>query len=264
MANNVSDIAPARDENGNTILSWDDEYRAAYAKRSDKVETLGSMMPDWTGSIATGLRYKNFTFRALFDIRWGGLIASYSNRYGTAYGLTEQSLRRRDAASGGTSWTSGYVDSYGQTFSDGVIPDGVFDAGTVVTTPSGDRADVSGMTFREAYESGYVEPVHASAYQYFSNGWSTGTINDSWVHEVKYIALRELSVGYSLPGKAAKKLGAQKMNVTLSARNLGYLYNSLPNNLNPESVMGTATGEFRERGFIPYTATFMATLTMEF
>lgn len=260
----VSDIAPARDENGNIILSWDDEYRAAYAKRSGDVVELGSMMPDWTGSIATGLRYKNFTFRVLLDIRWGGLIASYSNRYGTAYGLTEESMRWRDTENGGTSWTSSYEDSYGQTFSDGVIPDGVFDAGTVVTTPSGSQVDVSGMTFREAYESGYVEPVHSSTYQLYTNGWSTGTVNDSWVHEVKYIALRELSVGYRLPDKAARKLGMQKMNITLSARNLGYLYNSLPNKLNPESVMGTATGEFRERGFMPYTATFMATILMEF
>ena len=260
----VSDIAPARDQSGNIILTWDDEHRAAYAKRSENVEKLGSMMPDWTGGISTSLRYKNITLSALLDVRWGGLVASYSNRYGTAYGLTDQSLRWRDAAHGGTSWTSGYADSYGQTFNDGVIPGGVFDSGTTVTTPSGGRVDVSGMTFREAYQRGYVEPVHSSAYQYYSNGWSTGTVNDTWVHEVKYIALREVSIGYRLPDKAVRKLGAQGMNVILSARNLGYLYNSLPNNLNPESVMGTASGEFRERGFIPYTATFMATISMEF
>lgn len=260
----VSDIMPARDESGNIVLSWDDEYRAAYPKRGSTVEKIGSMMPDWTGSVATGLRYKNLTFRALLDIRWGGLIASYSNRYGTAYGLTETSLRWRDADSGGTFWTSAYADSYGQSFNDGVIPEGVFDAGTVVTTPSGDRVDVSGLTFREAYERGYVEPVHSSSYQSYSNGWSTGTVNDSWVHEVKYIALRELSLSYRLPNKAAGKLGMQKMDITLSAHNLGYLYNSLPNNLHPESIRGTGTADFRERGFIPYTATFMATITMEF
>lgn len=260
----MTDIAPARDEKGNIILTWNDESRAAYAKRSTKVEQLGSMMPDWTGSIATGLRYRNFTLRTLFDVRWGGLIASYSNRYGMAYGITEASLRGRDTEHGGIPWTSNYADSNGQSFNDGVIPDGVFDAGTVVTTPFGSRVDVSGLSFREAYEQGYVEPIHASTYHYYSNGWSYGTINSNWVHEVKYIALRELSIGYQLPKQAIRKLGMSGMNVGLSARNLGYLYNSLPNNLHPESVRGTGTADFRERGFIPHTTSFMATVSVEF
>ena len=260
----VTSIAPARDEAGNILLTWDEELRAAYPQRSGEVERLGSMMPDWTGSLSTGLRWKNLTFRALLDVRWGGLVASFSNRFGTAYGVTGSSLPYRDAAHGGMTWTSGYSDAYGQTFHDGVIPNGVFADGTTVTTPSGNRVDVSGLSFREAYEKGYVEPVHASAHHYFNNGWSTGTVNDGWVHEVKYIALREVSVNYRVPDKAVRKLGMKGMDIMLSARNLGYLYNSLPNNLHPESVMGTATGEFRERGFIPYTATFMATVTIDF
>jgi len=260
----LTTIAPARDNAGNVVLSWDEELRAAYPKRSGVAETLGSMMPDWTGGISTGLSYKNFTLNVLMDMRWGGLMASFSNRFGTAYGVTESSLKYRDDTHGGTTWTSGYADAYGQTFNDGVIPKGVFDQGTTVTTPSGQRVDVSGMTFREAYDKGYVEPVHASGWHYFNNGWSTGTTNDNWVHKVKYIALRETSLGYRVPGKFANKLGARNMNVILSARDLGYLYNSLPNNLHPESVMGTGTGEFRERGFIPYTATFMATIAIEF
>lgn len=260
----VSDIAPARDLQGNVILSWDDDMRAAYPKRSGTVEKLGSMMPDWTGGFSTGLRYKNLLLRALVDVRWGGLVASFSNRFGTAYGVTENSLRYRDTAHGGTSWTSGFADTDGQTFNDGVIPGGVFDAGTTVSTPSGQRVDVSGMTFREAYEAGYVEPIHASEWHYFNNGWSTGTVNGGWVHEVKYIALREVSLTYRLPRKAAHRLGMHGGSLTLSGRNLGYLYNSLPGGLHPESVMGTGMGEFRERGFIPYTATFMATLSVEF
>lgn len=260
----VSDIMPERDASGNTILAWDDEMRTAYPKQSNTVGSIGSMMPDFTGSIATALRYKNLTFRAQLDVRWGGYIASYSNRYGLAYGVTEASMKYRDPANGGLTWTSSYTDTNGQSFGDGVIPDGVFAGGTIVTTPSGDRVDVSGLTFRQAYEQGYVEPVHASSHHYFRNGWSTGTVNDDWVHQVKYIALREISLGYKLPEKIAKKMGAQGVNLLLSARNLGYIYNSLPNNLHPESVRGTATAEFRERGFIPYTATFMATVSIDF
>lgn len=260
----VSDIMPARNENGSILLSWRDEYRAAYPKRSSEVGVIGSMMPRFTGSIATGLRYKNVSFRVLLDIRVGGYIASYSNRYGLSYGLSENSLQYRDAASGGITWTSTYADSYGQTFHDGVIPEGIFAQATTVTTPSGAKVDVSGLSFREAYEKGYVEPVHASDYHYLRNSWSAGTVNEDWVHEVNYIALREVTLAYRLPAKAASRVNAQSIRVSLTARNLGYLYNSLPNNLHPESLIGTTTSEFRERGFVPYTASFMANITLDF
>ena len=50
----------------------------------------------------------------------------------------------------------------------------------------------------------------------------------------------------------------------LSARNLGYLYNSLPNNINPESGRGNDSREFRIRGFEPYTANYMMTINVDF
>lgn len=260
----MSDIMPERDDDGNLILTWDDECRVAYPKRSTNVEKVGKITPDFTGSVSTGIRYKNFNLRALFDFRYGGLIASYSNRYGHAYGLTESSLRYRDVTSGGITWTSSYADSRGMQFSDGVIPDGVFAKGTEIIAPSGQRVDVSGMSFREAYEKNYVEPVHASDYHFFNNGWSTGTVNNNWINEVKYIAVREISLSYKVPANIAAKFSAKSIDIHLSARNLGYLYNSLPNNLHPESVAGTATTDFRERGFIPYTASFMGTITLGF
>ena len=260
----MTDIAPAYDDKGNVILQWDDDLRSAYAKRSNKAEELGSMMPDFFTSAITGIRYKNFSLNVLLDMRFGGLMVSYTNRYGHAYGFMESSLEYTDNASGGKTWTSGYADSNGMTFHDGVIPEGVFDNGTIVTSPSGDRVDVSGMTFAEAYEKNYVEPVHAANYHYRNNCWSTGTINDNWVHEVNYISLREISAVYRLPQSVASKLGARKMSVALTGRDLCYLYNSLPNNLHPESIRGTMTTDFRERGAIPYTAGFMVTIAADF
>jgi iron complex outermembrane receptor protein len=58
---------------------------------------------------------------------------------------------------------------------------------------------------------------------------------------------------------------AQNLYVALNARNIGYLYNSLPNNLNPESFRGTSSSaSFRERSFTPYTATYTMTLSIDF
>lgn len=260
----MTDSNPLKDKDGQLILNWSDKRRTTYYERDGQVSPIGDINPDFYGSIATGLRFKDFTFRALIDMRYGGLIASYSNRYGTAYGMTESSLAYRDAEHGGITWTSKFEDTKGQVFHDGVIPEGKFKEGQIVTTPAGIEQNVGGMTFREAYEAGYVEPVHASAYWYMMNNWGQGVVNDSWVHEVKYIALREISVGYRVPRSFCNRLGLQGANLNFSARNLGYLYNSLPNNLNPESVRGSVSAAFRERGLTPNTASYTFTIGFDF
>jgi len=258
----LTDSKPAIDEaTGKKILRFTNNGRAAYYARSGKIEEIGSLTPDFLGSVSTGLRYKNITMRAALDMRFGGYVASYNNRYGMAYGYTETSLRYRDAEHGGITWTSKYD---GKTYSDGVIPDGIFAAGTKITQPNGSSVDVGGMTYEAAMAAGYVEPSHASGHHYFNNSWSQGTVNDDWVTKLNYIALREISFGYSVPQAFANKLGAKSMNLALSARNLGYLYNTMPNNVNPEGVRGNDATEFRERSFSPYTANYMFTINVGF
>ena len=261
----MSDTKPLEDGNGNKVLTWRDDRRGAYFTRSYEVQKVGKMQPDFEGSWDNTFTYKNFTLDVLLDGRFGGYIASYSNKYGTSYGYLESSLKYRDEQHGGISWTSEYADTKGQTFHDGLIPDGVFADGQMVTTPAGDQVDVGGMTYQAAYEAGYVEPTHASLYTYFNNSWSSGVVNDNWFNEVKYIALRNISLGYNLPKSLAQRMKAQNLYVSLNARNLGYLYNSLPNHLNPESFRGTSSdGSFFERNFLPYTANYTMTLTIDF
>ncbi|MFW6289418.1 MAG: SusC/RagA family TonB-linked outer membrane protein [Mariniphaga sp.] len=261
----MSDSKPLEDGNGNKVLLWRDDVRGAYYQRSGEVQEIGKINPDFEGSWDNSFRIKNLTFSVLLDGRYGGHIASYSNKYGTAYGYMNTSLNWRDADYGGITWTSQYANTEGQTFSDGMIPEGVFAEGQTVTTPSGATQDVGGMTYQEAYEAGYVEPTHASLYTYFNNSWGTGVINEDWFSEVKYLAVRNVSLGYNLPLAAAQKIKAQNLYVSLNARNIGYLYNSLPNNLNPESFRGTSSNaSYFERSFTPYMATYTMTLSIDF
>ena len=37
--------------------------------------------------------------------------------------------------------------------------------------------------------------MHAASYYNYANQWSTGVTNDGWIHDLKYIALREITVG---------------------------------------------------------------------
>src|SRR5690606_7061518 len=206
--------------------------RGAYYQRSRTVERVGKIQPDCEGSWNNEFNYKGLTLSVLLDARYGGHIASYSSRYGTSYGYLERSLRGRDPEHGGISWTSQYTDTQGQTFSDGIIPEGIFPDGTTVTTPNGTPADVSKMTYQEAYDQGLVEPTHASYYNYRTNSWGEGVVNDDWFQELKYIALRNISLGYNLPKVVSDKLGAKNFYIGVNGRNLGYLYNSMPNDIN--------------------------------
>lgn len=257
----MSDAAPKRDAQGNVVLNWNSTYRTAYPARSGKVEQVGKITPDFLGSMSTGLKWKSLSMKVSLDARFGGYVASYGSRYGTAYGTTETSLTWRDPEHGGMTFTSIWD---GKTYTDGMIPNGVFAAGQTIALPSGATQNVGGMTFKEAYEKGYVDPVHASAYNYYSNSWSRGTINDSWFTKLSYIALRDITVSYSLPQSIYSKIGAKNLIVSFNAHNLGYLYNTLPNNESPESIRGTTYSEFRIRNFSPYTASYVFTLNVGF
>ncbi|WP_302573074.1 SusC/RagA family TonB-linked outer membrane protein, partial [Parabacteroides goldsteinii] len=191
----MSDAMPKKNENGETVLTWRDSYRSAFAQRSGTAEEVGSLVPKFMGSIATGVTWKDLSLRVALDARIGGKVASYSNKYGQAYGFTQSSLDFRDEEHGGITWTSNYGDSKGMTFHDGVIPEGVFEAGTMATCVDGVKRDLGGMSFADAVNKGYLEPVHASDYHYWSNQWGTGTVNDYWVHDLSYIALREITLG---------------------------------------------------------------------
>jgi len=160
-------------------------------------------------------------------------------------------------------WTSQYSDTQGRKFDDGVIPKGVFADGTTVTTPAGKKKDVSGMTYREAYKKGYVEPSHASAVTYFNNSWGNGTINDTWFYELNYVSLRQVGISYTLPDSFTQQLGLRNVRLGLNSRNVLYLYNSSPNNMNPETFRGNQSDySYFERTPSPYTRSIYFTINL--
>ena len=249
--------------NGMKVLNYNTTSRTAYYKRSGEVQKIGSIQPNFIGSISNTIRYKNLTFNFLIDGRFGGEVASYTNRYGTAYGFMETGARNLDAAHGGVSWTSQYSDTDGQAFQDGVIPDGVFADGTVITTPSGTQQNVGGMTFEEAYKAGYVEPSHASAYTYWNNSWGSGTINSDWFYELSYVSLREVGLTYMLPDSFAAQLGARDVSIGVRSRNVLYLYNSSPNHMNPETFRGNQSDySYFERTPAPFSRSIYFTINL--
>ncbi len=233
--------------NGKVVLDWRSDARAAFPKRSNEWKDVGDINPDFRGSWDNTFRYKNFSLNFLIDAKIGGDMVMHTLRYGTHTGIFKSSLQGRDKEHGGIEWTSKYDN---QTYDDGIIPDGVFDNGQKITQPNGTQVDVSGMTYREAYEKGYVEPTHLPQFSYRYGSFSTA-VGDYWVVENSWVSLRQLALNYTLPQNIAAKLHLTNLGVSLIGRDLLYFYNSLPNNINPASNNSNRTSVNKEEGFVP-------------
>ena len=86
----VANNAFKRDANGN-ILVDDNGFPI---KETDKV--IGNMLPKWTGSIGTTLQWKDITFGALIDVRYGGKFISMTDNYACYTGNSQRTLEGRD------------------------------------------------------------------------------------------------------------------------------------------------------------------------
>lgn len=256
------------EESGLPVFGWTSAYTSVFGIREGEVKDHGhDINPDFLGSMSTSLRWKNLRLNVSIDGRWGGYVASYDSRYGAGEGLTEGSLKWRNKAHGGVEYTSMWN---GKKYEDGVIPNGILLTGRTIEQPDGSVYTVgtgqysSGETFAELMAKGVVEPVHAGAYHYWMNSWSNGVVTDEWFQKLNYVALREVSLSYTLPQNIASKIGSRGITLTATGHNLGYLHNSLNNNINPESVRSTSSHEFRIRGYEGTTASFTFTVNAQF
>lgn len=222
--------------------------------RSGTQVKVGSIEPDFLGGVLSVFRYKSLSLNMLFDARFGGDIASATYNYGRYSGALQSSLYGRDAAHGGLQRTL----PDGRVVNDGMIPEGVFNNGITIG-----GVDVSGMTYQKAYEQGLVQPL--SAFQYYNNlhSWGTG-IREEAVMDCSWIAFRELSLHWSVPQAWSQKLAMQRVNIGFVVRNLGYLYNSLPDNIHPEGLPSNRSSAFVELGGSAYTTSYGFNLNVSF
>lgn len=72
----------------------------------------------------------------------------------------------------------------------------------------------------------------------YTNSGINHMLTDYALEDVGYLALRDVTLGYTLPKKNARKLGISKLRVYLSAQNLLYIWNKDYRGINPESRSG--------------------------
>jgi len=198
---------------------------------SDNIVKIGNATPKLTGGISQTFRYKNFSLYALTDFKVGGQI--WSGDYATimGQGMAPETVYERDGH--GLPYT--YPD--GTKANVGVIMPGVVQGPGGTYIPNTNVVN-SWWKYAGSYQS-----------------WTTigapfvrtnSVFNDSWGK------LRELSITYTLPKEFVQKTKVfQNLSLSLIGRDLFYLFSTLPDKINPESLVGSGNVQGIQFGGLP-------------
>ncbi len=212
------------DDKGNRILN---DEGTKYMITDTRVP-IGNASPKFIAGLNSEIIYKNFSLSALVDTKWGGDIYCGSYVIALQTGQSPETLLERDG--GGLP----YTDPEGNTRNVGIILDGVYADGT----PN--------------------DKVVHYYYKYLPNagGWgkfvsTPGILENTWVK------MREISLSYRLPAHVLSKAKVfQSLTLSVVGRDLFYIYTTLPDNINPEGVIGSGNAQGFEWASFPGTRSF--------
>lgn len=203
---------------------------------TDSRVPIGNASPDFIAGWTTSLQFKGLRFGMLIDTKWGGDIYSGSYVIGLQTGQSPETLIEREG--GGLP----YTDPAGTTSNIGIILEGAHQDGTQNNTV-----------------------VHYY-YKYLPNagGWgkfvsTPGILENTWVK------MREISLAYTIPAPLLEKTKIfQRLTISFTGRDLFYLYKTLPDNINPEGIMGSGNAQGFEWAANPGTRSFILGLSAGF
>jgi iron complex outermembrane recepter protein len=191
---------------------------------------LGDATPKLTGGIGNTVSYKSFSFYVLTDFKIGGQI--WSGDYATIMGQGEapETVKERDGHGLPYTFPDGTTGNVGVILQ-GVTPDGK--PNTAVVN--------SWWKYAGNYQSWDNVPI-VRTNSIFTNSWGK---------------LRELNLTYRLPNSLVSKTGIfQSLSVSIIGRDLFYLFTTLPDHINPESLSGTTNVQGIQFGALPSVRSF--------
>ncbi|WP_162339743.1 SusC/RagA family TonB-linked outer membrane protein [Cyclobacterium salsum] len=153
---------------------------------SPELVLQGNYNPDWMLGIQNNFNYKKFTFGFLFDIRQGGIVVSRTKTIGSTAGQLEETLLGRE---------NGYDLS--------VEGNGITSPGVIQTADDSFVPNDRKISSRD-WHNRYYERSNVEAAKY----------------DASFVKLREVTLGYTIPGTSMGKLPFQEARFSLVARNL--------------------------------------------
>lgn len=208
--------------------------------------------PDFIGGFSSSFFYKNLNITVGLDYKFGGTMLSFSNYYLMGNGVVKESLPFRDEARGGISY---YINNMNKNVKT-----------TAATAPSDSKDG-------KIYHDGMILPgvkadgskndiiIPASAYYATFIHDMGGAMQPDHIFKNNYIKFREIGASYTIPKKWVEKVKLQKVQVSAAARNLFYIYKTMPN-VDAESSLGENT--YMEYSFIPSIRSYVFGITVSF
>lgn len=241
------------DGSGNKVVTETGQYQ----RDAESYKKVANVNPNLFGGLITDLSYKNFNFHVAADYKFGGRIFSISNYYLIGNGVVKSTLPGRDQSTGGLAY---YVDANDKKITwqhDAAAPsaskDGiVYHNGMILP---GVKSDGSG-----GFLPNDIIVSSSEYYQTYIND-AGGYYFPDKLFKNDYIKLREVAVSYMLPDKFVKSLKLQRVSLTAAARNLFFIYKTLPN-VDAESALG-AQG-YQENSFYPSVRSFNFGINVKF
>ena len=221
-----------------------------YAQGTNKQPVIGSITPKFLGNWRNDFSYKNFSLSVILDSKFGGKIYSLTEDYGSWLGSMKSTLPGRTNALGGITYTNA-----GVTRPSGVILDGVYQQGTVITGLDGQQHDLSGISMKQAYSNGWILPTNASSMYQNTHSWANG-IRESAIFTSSWVSLQQVSVGYNIPAAMAAKAKMNSLRLALSGYNLVYIHNGAPDHVNPDNLSSSGSDAMTENSAMPYIRSF--------
>lgn len=207
----------ATDDKGQKIVDPNGMYKVD----PDKMVKVGNAMPKVVGGFMNTISFKGFVLDVMADYRFGGYVMPTAINWMISRGLLEESTKYMDAEHGGLSYyedansgkriqTNGTAGPNGETvYHDGILLDGVKADGT-----------------KNDYIASSAD-YYWTVYNWGGPQYSPNTRYELYIKKNSYIKLREISLGYTLPGKYAKMVGAKRIQASVFGRNLFYIYRTL-------------------------------------
>ena len=217
---------------GQPILSED----GSLYKISESRVPIGNASPKFIGGWTMRLGYKGFNLSTLVDTKWGGDIYAGSYVIGVQTGQSPETLPER------------------------------MGSGLPFTDPAGNVRNV-GIVLPGVYEDGTTNDKIVHYYfKYVGNtgGWGR-FISTPGIQENTWMKLREVALSYQFPEALTKKSKIfQDLTISLTGRDLFYLYTTLPDRINPEGANGSGNAQGLEWASFPGVRSFTVGVNASF
>ncbi len=177
-------------------------------------QLLGYTNPDWVWGVTNRFSYKNFNLSFQFDGRVGGVIRDQVYAYAMNSGNQPELVQGDLGAARLKEWQSTNLGTKAPTpayVGPGVV---VANGGGVQFDANGNIANLSSLEF--------TQNTKAVTVQTYAQGIYNSGIEEPYMVSKTYAKLREVIIGYSVPGRLLASRFIKGANLSLVGRNLLY------------------------------------------